>query len=153
MQAEPSPDDRVTCRNWIGVVSREHVLIGVRGGFAMLNHGKLAPLKRLSVGDWLAYYSPRTSYPNGAPLKAFTAIGRVKDAEPYQAEMGPGLMGYRRDMHWLDAKEVALDALRDNLEFTRQNWGMLARRGVFEINEPDRKVICAAMIQEGSSCS
>lgn len=45
-------------RHWIGTVSREHVLIGVRGGFAMLNHGREAPLKRTSAGDTLIYYSP-----------------------------------------------------------------------------------------------
>ena len=35
-----------TARHWVGVVSREHVMIGVEAGFAMLNHGKLAPLQR-----------------------------------------------------------------------------------------------------------
>ena len=31
-------------RYWIGVVSREHVMLGVKGGFIQLNHGKRAPL-------------------------------------------------------------------------------------------------------------
>lgn len=33
-------------RHCIGTDRREHALIGVAGGFAMLNHGKLAPLQR-----------------------------------------------------------------------------------------------------------
>jgi hypothetical protein len=53
---------------WIGVVSHSHVLRGVTGGFAQMNHGKQAPLKRMKAGDGLIYYSPRESYPDGAPL-------------------------------------------------------------------------------------
>ncbi|MFD1881970.1 EVE domain-containing protein [Paracoccus pacificus] len=132
-------------RHWIGVVSREHVLIGVAGGFAMLNHGKLAPLKRIAPGDTLIYYSPKTSYPDGASLKAFTAIGTVADRPPYQAEMGAGGMGYRIDVAWLPATETPIAALTDRLEFTRGNWGMLARRGLFPISTHDQDVIRAAM--------
>ena len=62
---------------WIGVVSRSHVRIGVQGGFIQLNHGKKAPLSRFCAGDGLVIYSPRTSYPDGEPLQAFTAIGGI----------------------------------------------------------------------------
>jgi hypothetical protein len=63
-------------RYWIGVESHKHVKIGVAGGFAQLCHGKSAPLKRMKKGDWLIYYSPKTSM-TGAPLQAFTALGQV----------------------------------------------------------------------------
>ena len=29
----------------------------------------------MGAGDGLAYYSPKTDYPDGEPLQAFTAIG------------------------------------------------------------------------------
>ena len=138
----------MTRRFWIGVVSREHVLIGVAGGFAMMNHGKLAPLKRLGPGDGLAYYSPRTAWPEGEVLKAFTAIGTVRDAAPYQAEMRPGMLGYRRDIDWLPAAETPISLVIDRLEFARGNWGMLARRGLFEISDADFQTIRTAMVQE-----
>lgn len=138
----------MTQRFWIGVVSREHVLIGATGGFAMMNHGKLAPLRRLTPGDGLIYYSPKTAWPDGAPLKAFTAIGTVRDAAPYQAEMRPGMLGYRRDIDWLPATETPISALIDRLEFARGNWGMLARRGLFEISDADFQTIRTAMVQE-----
>ncbi len=61
----------MTSRNyWIGVVSRSHVQIGVKGGFIQLNHGKKAPVQRLRAGDGLAMYSPRTEYPDGEPLQS-----------------------------------------------------------------------------------
>lgn len=132
-------------RHWVGVVSRDHVARGVEGGFAMLNHGKLGPLLRLQPGHGLIYYSPRTGYPDGAPLKAFTAIGMVQDAEPYQAEIRPGMTGFRRDIDWRKATETPIASLSDRLEFTRGNWGMLARRGVFEITATDFATIREAM--------
>ncbi len=69
---------------WIGVVSRSHVQRGVAGGFAQMNHGKQAPLKRMKAGDGLIYYSPRESYPDGAPLQAFTALGFIRTGQVYE---------------------------------------------------------------------
>lgn len=135
----------MTARNWISVVSREHVLIGVAGGFAMMNHGKLAPLKRLSPGDNLIYYSPKTAYPEGETLKAFTALGTVTATPPYQAEMRFGGQGYRIDIDWMPVTETPIVSLTDRLEFTQGNWGMLARRGLFEISDADFQTIRAVL--------
>ncbi|HEV7662205.1 MAG TPA: EVE domain-containing protein, partial [Chloroflexota bacterium] len=76
-------------RYWINTISRDHVLAGQAGGFTQANHGRATHLRRLALGDLMAFYSPRTSYPDGAPLQAFTAIGRVADTVPYQVEMTP----------------------------------------------------------------
>lgn len=138
-------------RYWIGTVSREHVLRGVAGGFAMLSHGKEAPLKRLNPSDWLIFYSPKTAI-NGEPLKAFTAIGEVVDAPIHTAEMSPGQTGFRRDISWRKATETPIARLTDRLEFTRGNWGMLARRGLFEISAADFQIICAAMTGKQDRC-
>lgn len=135
-------------RHWIGVVSREHVLIGVKSGFAMMNHGQLAPVRRMAPGDTLIFYSPKTAYPDGDTLKAFTAIGTVCDNPPYQWEMRPGMLGHRRDIDWLCATETPISGLMDRLEFTRGNWGMLARRGMFEISDADARTIRAAMLRK-----
>lgn len=130
--------------HWIGIVSREHVRRGVEGGFAMLNHGKLPPLKRLKPGDWLIYYSPKTAI-DGEPLKAFTAIGAIAGREPYQTEMAAGTAGWRRDVDWQVANETPIAALTDRLAFTQGNWGLLARRGLFPIEDGDFTVIRDAM--------
>jgi hypothetical protein len=81
--------------HWINIVSRDHAQRGVAGGFTQANHGKPAGLKRMSKGDWIAFYSPKTHYPQGDPLQAFTAIGRVLDEQPYQVEMAPDIHPYR----------------------------------------------------------
>jgi hypothetical protein len=56
--------------NWLGVVSRDHVLRGVEKGIAQIGHGKSAGLQRMGAGDGFVYYSPRDAYPNGAPVQA-----------------------------------------------------------------------------------
>lgn len=143
------PETRMTApRHWISTVSREHVMIGVTGGFAMMNHGKLAPLQRLHPGDGLIFYSPKTAYPDGAPLKAFTAIGTVADRDPYPAQMPSGMAVFRRDIDWMQATETPIASLGNRLEFTRGNWGMLARRGLFEISGADFQTIRALMTGE-----
>ena len=79
---------------WIGVVSKNHVDVGVAGGFTQVNHGKAGPLERMQPGDGFAFYSPRAAHPDGPPLRAFTAIGRVGDGEIFQAEQGEGFVRF-----------------------------------------------------------
>src|SRR5262249_9296661 len=70
---------------WIGVASREHVRLGVKGGFAQFSHGKLAPARRLSQGDWIIYYSPKLKFGEAEPCQKFVAIGRAIDREPFRS--------------------------------------------------------------------
>jgi EVE domain len=134
-------------RYWIGVASRDHVMKGVAGGFCQLGHGKAAPVKRLSPGDWIVYYSPRTTMDEGEPVQAFTAIGRIKPGEPYAGDMDGGFHPVRRDVGFLKAKEAPIRPLLDALSFTkgRSSWGYAFRRGSFAISEADFATIAEAM--------
>ncbi len=90
---------------WIGTAAREHVRRGVAGGFCQLGHGKHAPVKRLRLGDLIAYYSPREAMdPKSEAVQAFTALGEVADREPYlgqmTAEFEAEFRAYRRDVTW-----------------------------------------------------
>ena len=62
--------------------------------------------------------------------------------------MPSGLEVFRLGMDWLKARETPISGLTDRLEFTRGNWGMLARRGLFVISDADFQTIRAAMLQE-----
>ncbi len=132
---------------WIGVASRDHVLKGVAGGFCHLGHGKAAPVQRLSPGDWIAYYSPRTALGAGEPVQAFTAIGRIEPGEAYQGDMGAGFHPYRRDVAWRDCREAPILPLLDRLSFTqgRTGWGYAFRRGSFAVSVEDFAIIAGAM--------
>jgi hypothetical protein len=133
-------------RNWLGVVSRDHVLRGVEKGIAQIGHGKATGLRRLSAGDGFVYYSPRDAYPKGVPVKAFTAIGRVADDEVWQADEGEFKPWRRRIDYEPAVIEVPIADLKDRLDLTASpNWGYALRRGLIELTDKDFALIQTAM--------
>jgi len=132
---------------WIGVVSREHVQRGIQGGFIQLNHGKKAPVQRLRAGDGLVMYSPRTAYPDGEPLQAFTAIGVVITGEVYQVEMAEDFKPYRVDVRFLNGREVPIRPLIERLSFIRDktHWGAAFRFGYLKVSAEDFNLIAESM--------
>ena len=132
---------------WLGVVQREHVLRGVSLGIAQTSHGAKSGIQRMSPGDGLVYYSPKTAYPEGDPLKQFTAIGLVADSDPWQAEEGEFHPWSRRIEYVEAATSVAIAPLLDQLELTRgnRNWGFIMRRGQVELTKHDFELIAREM--------
>lgn len=129
---------------WLGVVSADHVQRGVSLGIAQLGHGKRSGLARLRRGDWLIYYSPKTSMRDGEPLKQFTAIGEVVDDEIWQADEG-SFQPFRRRIRYLsDTHPVPVANLR--LDLTSQpNWGYQLRRGLIPLSDGDLEAVRQAM--------
>ncbi|KKB79805.1 hypothetical protein VW35_04720 [Devosia soli] len=134
---------------WIAVASAGHARRG-KVGFMQVNHGKKAPLQRIRAGDGIVYYSPAETIDGKDKLQSFTTIGRVRDEELYQGEMGGDFTPWRRNVDYLDATEAPITPLLDGLEFTRgnRNWGYQMRFGIFEISENDFRVIAEAMRAE-----
>ena len=132
---------------WIGVVSREHIQLGIRGGFLQLNHGKKGPLARLQTGDWVIIYSPRTSYPDGDILQKFTAVGFVKNNEIYQFELSADFKPWRIEVDYIHCQEAFIRPLIDKLCFikNKKNWGSAFRFGHLEIPAEDFMTIAKAM--------
>lgn len=137
-------------RYWVGVASKNHVARGVEGGFCQLCHGKPQPLKRMSPGDWIIYYSPKETFEGSTPLQAFTAIGQIVGEQVYVHEMAPGFVPYRRDVSYtVNARAVDIKLLLDCLSFIKdkQRWGYAFRFGHFEIPIDDFKTISQAMLR------
>jgi hypothetical protein len=134
-------------KNWIAVASAEHVRLGRKAGFMQVCHGKAAPLRHISPGDVVAYYSPTYTFKSPDKLQAFTAIGIAHTGEPYQADMGGGFRPYRLNVNWLPAEAVPIRPLLDQLRFTRARkcWGYQLRFGFFEICVADVEIIAKAM--------
>ena len=131
-------------RHWLGVVCRDHVRSGTALGVAQLGHGRRTGLDRLAAGDWLVYYSPRTEARGGAPVQAFTAIGKVADDDIWQAEEGDFRPWRRRVDYVPEVVETPIRFLR--LDLTDEpNWGYQLRRGLIELSAGDFAVISAAM--------
>lgn len=135
----------MTC--WVGVASRAHVRRAVEGGFCQVNHGKAAPLKYMKKGDHILYYSPREEMKKGDPVQSFTAVGRIEDDEPRQVKQGEGFEPFRREVHYFKAHDAPIKHLIDELKLTRgtKTWGMRFRRGMFEIDDDDYRIIARAM--------
>lgn len=133
--------------HWIAVASAEHVRRGRRDGFMQVNHGKAAPLRRIKPGDGIVYYSPTTILGEKDGLQSFTAIGTVREGEPYQGDMGGGFTPYRRDVEWAKSQEAPIKPLLDRLDFTagKSNWGYQLRFGLFAVSEGDFSLIAEAM--------
>ncbi|MBU6993518.1 EVE domain-containing protein [Ferrovum myxofaciens] len=135
-------------RYWIGVASKEHVSLGVAGGFSQLCHGKALPLKRMAVGDWLIYYSPREQFDGTVPCQKFTAIGKVVGDKVYPFEMFPGFVPYRRDIHFMEATDTPVRPLLEQLSFIKDKsrWGYAFRFGHLEIPKADFELIVTGML-------
>ena len=135
-------------RYWIAVIPKSRVEIAVAENFAMFAHGRHTAVKRTSPGDWLAYYSPRTKLGEGEEVRAFTAIGRFTEREPYEAEMSAGQVGWRRDIAWQKKTHDAdVYPLLDELSFIkdRTHWGLFFHRSLFSVSRDDFALIAKAM--------
>jgi hypothetical protein len=137
----------MSAKSWIAVACSQHVRIGRSHGFMQVCHGKAAPLRRLSPGDRVAYYSPTESLRGKDRLQAFTAIGVVALGVPCQADMAGGVRAFRRDVLWHEAIETPVRPLLGCLTFARdnRNWGNQLRFGLFRIEDEDMQIIASAM--------
>ena len=136
-----------TRRFWIGVASRDHAKAAVQGAFIQLNHGKQAPVRRLKAGDGVILYSPRTAYPDGEPLQAFTAIGTVVTGDPYQVEVTPDFKPHRVAVQFVPSKEAQIKPLIPHLSFIRSksHWGAAFRFGFVGVPNSDFALIAERM--------
>ncbi len=134
-------------RYWIGVASKNHVMVGVQGGFCQLGHGKHEPVKRLSQQDWLIYYAPRTALKGGDKVQAFVAIGQIEEGDPYQVAMSEDFSTWRRNVRYKESEEAAIHPLLARFSFIKdlRYWGYSFRRSVFEITSDDFAIIVNAM--------
>jgi hypothetical protein len=132
-------------RFWIAVASQDHVDAAVAGGYVEINHGKATPLERMRAGDGIAWYSPRTRYPDGEVLQAFTALGRITDAPMYQR---PDLhQPFRRGAQWFPTVTVPIRPLLEALGFihSKTSWGAAFRYGFLRVPREDFARIARAM--------
>ena len=129
-------------RHWVVVASRDHARRGATGGFIMANHGRKAPLQRMSRGDGILVYSPTTTFPKGEPLRAVTFVGEVTGDEPEPSEVIAG--GFRRAADLREVEPVPLAVIAEHLPTSR------IRFGFFEIGPADAEAI-RAFAREPSS--
>lgn len=131
----------MTC--WVNIICLDHAEIAAREGIVQADHGKPDRMSKLSRGDGIVIYSPRTSLRSRAPVQAFTALGYLADDECYQVTIGPGFRPWRRKVDWTLTRHVGVRPLIDKLSFLPDgsSWGLPFRRGLFTISPEDFDVI------------
>ena len=130
-----------TPRTWVLVVSRDHARRGVAGGFVMANHGKRAPLARMAVGDRILIYSPRTTHPDGEPLRAITCVGEVTGEAPEPSPVIAG--GFRRAARLREIAPIPLEVVSGHLPTGR------IRFGFFELPPDDAAFVWSVVDGQG----
>ena len=137
-------------RYWIAVASKEHVMRGVQGGFAQVCHGKEGPLKLMAPQDWIIYYSPTIKFGEKTPCQSFTALGQVREGNPYPFKMSHDFIPFRRNVNFFSSHEVSILPLIEKLDFIqdKKRWGFPFRRGCFSISEADFRLIASSMSLE-----
>jgi hypothetical protein len=133
---------------WVAVVSKEHTLWGVSGGYMQVCHGKQSPLKRMRKDDWIIVYSPKLTMDGLEKCQAFTAIGQASDEEVYPFRMSENFIPFRRNISFHNCIETSILPLINELEFiqNKKSWGFPFRFGFLEINENDFNLIVSKMI-------
>jgi hypothetical protein len=132
-------------RYWIAVISQQSADAAVTGGYLEVGYGKAGPLERMAPGDGVLVYSPRERDEQGAPVQAFTALGRVGDGAMYQLPRDH--QPFRRTVEWLSATPALVRPLLDALSFIRNktHWGSAFRFGFLRVPPADFARIAAAM--------
>ena len=128
--------------------SRDHVLTGVKSGFAQAGHGRKDLMSKPAKGDWVVYYSAKDEFENGQPLQKFTAIGQIIDDEPYQPNKQSDFKPYRRDVDYKESQEADIRPLIDALDFikNKKRWGFYLMSGFRELSPGDFDIIKQAMM-------
>jgi predicted RNA-binding protein len=139
-----------TKKYWIATISKEHAQRAINGGFIQVCHGKEAPLKRMQKEDYILIYSSKITMEGNEKCQSFTALGKVVDDEVYAFQMTENFIPFRRNIQFMDANEVSILPLIENLEFipNKKSWGYPFRYGFFEINENDFNFITSKMISK-----
>ncbi len=132
---------------FIGVVSKEHVMRGVKMGIAQIGHGKKSGLARMHKDDWLLYYSPKVSLDSKEPLQSFIALGQIADDEIYQVEESVTFKPFRRKIHYEKVQDTPIQPLIPLLSFikNKNSWGYVFRYGLVEIPKSDFVCIVKGM--------
>ena len=78
----------------------------------------------MQVGDGVLIYSPKTTHPDGAPLRAITIVGTVTGAAAEPSAVIPN--GFCRRADLVEIEPLPLDRIRAHLPVSRLRFGCFA---------------------------
>ena len=138
-------------RYWLVVVSKDHALKGINGGFMQACHGKAAPLRRMKPSDYLICYCHKTTFNENIKCQKLVGIGKVTSGTVYQFQISETFHPYRIDINFIQpTPETDIHPLISQLSFIKDktHWGYQFRFGHLEISETDFDLIVYHMSPE-----
>ena len=148
VSSKSTPHIPLSKHYWLIVASRDHVRKGISDSFCQANHGKKAPLQRMSVGDGVVFYSAKTKYKSSEICQKFTGIGTVSNKEIFQVKFSDGFEPWRRKVEFQEAiEDASILPLIERLDFitNKKAWGASLRFGFLKIGKDDFEIIERAM--------
>jgi hypothetical protein len=137
-------------RYWIGVASRDYVHAAVRHRLCLFSGGKEGPVRKVTPGDGVIYYSPHESR-GGETLECFTALGQVDEGDAWKKQWDEiGFTSWVRSCTYSSVTEVPVRPLLSHLGFVTEprHWGRTFQRGQLEIGAQDFNKIAQRMCQD-----
>ena len=132
---------------WIGVAHRKQALSAKSAGFVALSHGKKSAVSKLSAGDGVIYYAPKTDF-EGDAVQGVITLATITGTEIYERNMpDTDFRPWVIDATDEEVSEIPIRPILESLSFVKdiRYWGMAFRRSQFEISEPDFHVLATAM--------
>lgn len=128
---------------WIGTAHLAMADAMREVGIVAFSYGREAPVQKVSPGDGVIYYAPRTDF-EGDPVQAFVALARVTGDEVEQVTIpGTDHVPFARAAHYEQVSHVPVRPLLERLSFVKspRHWGMAFRRSFFEATPADFALI------------
>lgn len=135
-------------KHWIAVVHKSLATIMAQHGFVAFSHGKKLAADKVSVGDSVILYAPKTDF-EGDPVQAFVGLAAVTGEQSTErAFPGTDLTAWTRAARFAKTRDVPVKPMLEDLGFVTnpRYWGMAFRRSLFEISQADFDHIEKAMI-------
>ena len=135
-------------RYFLGLAERVHAQMCMDANVVVLGLKGPAGVKKLTPGDGVVYYSPKTE-PEGKTLQSFTAIGEVVGEDIYEYSFDAGNPIWVRNVQWhKNAADTSIRPLLEQLSWIKnpKNWGFYMRGSSREITADDYAVIASAML-------
>ena len=131
---------------WIGVAHAKQVGLIRAKGLVAFSKGQKAPVAKMSTGDQVVYYAPRSDF-EGDAVQAFITLATVTGDAPYETPLMGDATAWVREADYAQTGEAPIRPMIPDLTFIKKptHWGMAFRSSHFEITEADFDRIRAAM--------
>jgi hypothetical protein len=137
-------------RYWIGVACKDRLMIGVKGGFAQLQQGRMIRLQKMSEGDWLLLTLPCLCLTNQKADQRLPTFGSTINPQAYAFDLGTVCLPYRMDGDFALCEEAPVLPLPARWSFLgdKKRWDDPFRLGQLEIGDEDFELLVEELGQD-----